>query len=139
MANEALKDAVKGIIAAGKEGRLDDAYHGYRKLFDSPDFSTYRPEDQRQVLRLMIHAKGPQTQNSSAAKIEAHRSAITPLRLLVDMYAEPVDYEMLGMCHVMIEDFPSADAAFRAGLNIERERNPGSDLCGAFMKRISFL
>lgn len=139
MANEALKDAVKSIITLGKEGRLDEAYQGYKKLFDSSDFSTYRPEDQRQVLRLMIHAKGPHTQNQSAAKVEAHRSAIVPLKLLVDMYAEPSDYEMLGICHVMVEDFRSADAAFRAGLNIERERNPGSDLCGAFMKRISFL
>ncbi|WP_437597157.1 hypothetical protein [Sorangium sp. So ce590] len=33
----------------------------------------------------------------------------------------------------------SADKIFRAGLKIERERNPQSDLCGTLMKRISLL
>jgi hypothetical protein len=46
---------------------------------------------------------------------------------------------MLGICYVITGDHQSADKAFRAGLTLERERNPQSDLCGALMKRISLL
>ena len=58
MANEALVQAVKSIMKLGKEGKVDEAYQGYNSLFESPDFETFRPEDQRQALRLMINAKG---------------------------------------------------------------------------------
>jgi hypothetical protein len=138
MANEVLRQAVKGIMALGKEGKLDEAYAGYKALFESPDFGSYKLEDQRQALKLMILAKGA-PDKATPAVIEAHRAAIAPLQALVDSYNEPSDYELLGLCHIVAGDEYSADVAFRAGLTIERVRNPGSDLCGALMKRIAAL
>jgi hypothetical protein len=138
MANEALVSAVKSIVAEARAGNLDGAYAGYQKLFASPAFAGYDAQDQRQALRLMVHAKGlpdPPT----PAMVEAHRAAVGPLNELVSRHDEPADYEMLGMCHVAVGDEARAGSVFRAGLAIERKRNAQSDLCGAFMKRISML
>ena len=138
MANEELVQTVKKIHGLARGGNLDEAYAAYRELFSSPTFHTYRPEDQRQALRLMVHAKGVPSR-ASAAMIEAHRAALGPLTELVSSHREPADHEMLGICHVLLGNEDSAAAIFRAGLAIERERSPQSDLCGAFMKRISAL
>ena len=119
-------------------GDLDAAYAGYRALFASPAFVGYEPQDQRQALRLMVHAKGAPPK-PTPAMVEAHRAALEPLRKLVAAHGEPADYEMLGMCHLMLGDEAGAASTFRAGLAIERERNAQSDLCGAFMRRISML
>jgi hypothetical protein len=138
MADKTLVDAVKAIVANARAGNLDDAYSGYRKLFSSPKFSKYEPNDQRQALRLMIHAKGVPSPPSKPM-LAAHRVAIAPLTALVAQHGEPGDHEMLGMCHVVTGDEQSAAAIFRAGLAIERERNAQSDLCGTLMKRVSML
>ena len=138
MANDALVAAVKRIVAVSRGGNLDEAYSGYRDLFSSPDFPTYRPEDQRQALRLMILAKhAPRV--PTASMIEAHRAAVPALTELVSTYQEPADHEMLGICHVALGNADSASSIFRAGLALERERNPSSDLCGELMKRISLI
>ena len=138
MANEQLVQAVKRIVTLAKAGSLDDAYAGYRELFSSPAFLSYRPEDQRQALKLMILAKGAPRERSSAM-IEAHRSALPALNELVAAYQDAGDYEMLGVCHVILGNEEGAGAIFRAALAIERERNAGSDLCGSLMKRVSEL
>ena len=138
MANEELVSAVKRIVGLAKSGDLDAAYVGYRDLFSSPAFPSYRPEDQRQALRLMVLAKGSPSKHSPA-KIDAHKSAIPPLTALVDTFKEPSDHELLGICLVILGDEDRAREIFRTGLALEREHNAQSDLCGAFMKRISFL
>jgi hypothetical protein len=138
VANEALINAVKEIVALAKNGDADAAYAGYRSLFGSPEFSTYRPEDQRQALKLMVLAKGvPET--PTPAMLEAHRAALGPLTELVSAHGEPADHELLGVCHVVLGNEESASNIFKAGLVIERERDPGSVLCGALMKRVSML
>lgn len=138
MANEELVAAVKRIAGLARSGNVEEAYAGYRDLFASAPFLTYRPEDQRQALRLMILAKHA-PHKPSATVIDAHRAAVPALTELVSLLHEPGDHEMLGICHVLLGNEDSASTIFRAGLNIERERNPGSDLCGDLMKRISFL
>jgi hypothetical protein len=138
MANPELVAAVKRIAAVARTGELDQAYNGYRDLFASEAFLTYRPEDQRQALRLMILAKNaPRT--PTAPMKEAHRAAVAALNELVSVQEEPADYEMLGICHVVLGNEDSASTIFRRGLALERERNPTSDLCGELLKRISFL
>jgi hypothetical protein len=138
MASEALVASVKAIVGKARAGNLDEAYAGYRALFASPAFKAYEPQDQRQALKIMIHAKGmPGT--PTPAMVEAHRAAIEPLTDLVSKHEEPADYEMLGMCHVALGNEAGAMAVFKAGLTIERERNAQSDLCGALMKRVSML
>lgn len=138
MSKEELVSSVKRIVTVARSGDLDGAYLGYRDLFSAPWFAEQRPEDQQQALRLMILAKNaPRT--PSPIMIEAHRAAVPALTELVSTYQEPADHEMLGVCHVVLGNAESASTIFRAGLAIERERNPSSDLCGELMKRISLI
>lgn len=138
MANDALIESVKAILARAKEGGADAAYEGYRELFASAAFAGYRAEDQRQALRLMVMMKGAPNP-PSATMTEAHRAALGLLTALVSGHAEPADHELLGVCHVVLGDESSAGAVFRAGLALERERDPQSKLCGALMKRVSMV
>lgn len=138
MTKDDLVKQVKVIVALAREGKLDQAYEGYRALFSDPGFLGQRPEDQRQALKLMVHAKVA-VREPTPAMIAAHRAAVMPLTELVSNYGEPVDHELLGTCHVMLGNHESASAIYRAGLAVERERNPGSDLCGELMKKISLI
>ena len=138
MANDALVQSIKEIVARAKEGDLDGSYRGYRELFASADFETYRVEDQRQTLKLMILKKGAPV-TPTGAFVEAHRAALERLTALVSTANEPADYELLGICHVVVGNEESASNIFKAALAIERERDPSSPLCGALMKRVSML
>lgn len=138
MANEALVQRVKAIVALARSGDADGAYRGYKELFSSAEFGGFAPEDQRQALKLMILAKGA-PQIPSPTVVDAHRAAIAPLVALVGAHREPADHELLGMAHQVVGDDESAATIFRAGLALERERNPQSDLCGSLMKRVSLI
>jgi hypothetical protein len=138
MTKEEMVSRVKQVVALVKDGKLDDAYGAYRALFAEPGFTKNRPEDQRQALKLMIHARNAPPK-PTPAMVEAHRAAIAPLTELVSTLEEPADYEMLGMCHEMMGNAESASNMYRAGLKIERERSPSSDLCGALMRRVSLI
>jgi hypothetical protein len=138
MTKDELVQHVKKIVGLVKEAKLDDAYQSYRALFADTGFVKNRPEDQRQALKLMIHARGAPSR-PTPTMVEAHRAAIAPLTELVSTQSEPADYEMLGMCHEMMGNAESASAMYRAGLQIERERSPQSDLCGALMRRVSLI
>jgi hypothetical protein len=138
MPSPELVTAIKGIVANARAGDLEAAYKGYRGLFSSAAFGAYEPHDQRQALRLMVHAKGV-PDPPTPAMVEAHRAALALLAQLVKAHNEPADHEMLGMCHVATGDEKTAAVVFRAGLALERERNAQSDLCGALMKRVSML
>jgi hypothetical protein len=71
--------------------------------------------------------------------LEAHTAARGILTGLVSTHAEPSDHELLGICHVVLGDEASASSVFKAGLAIERVRDPSSKLCGTLMKRVSML
>lgn len=137
MANEVLVKSIKDIAAASKAGDTEGAYEGYHSLFASDAFSSYRVEDQRQALRLMILAKGlPKSPSTAMGK--AYASAMACLTRMLPL-GEAADYEMLGMCQVMLGDQSGASETFKAGLAIERERDPQSKLCGTLMKRVSMV
>jgi len=136
MSKEELVQTIKKIVSLTRSGAWDEAYEGYRELFSSPTFSSRRQEDQRQALRLMIHAKGA-PEKPTKAMVEAHKCAIEPLKAIVAALNDPADYEMLGMCLVLAGDSAAAAESFRTGLTLERQRNAGSDLCGELMKRLS--
>lgn len=137
MSKEALVNAVKQISAQSRAGDLEGAYDGYARLFGSAEFSANKPEDQRVALRLLILAKR-QGQPTSRL-IEAHRAAIPALTELVSTLNEPEDYEMLGICHLLIGNEQAASNMFRQGLTLERTRNPASDLCGRLMTRVAAI
>ncbi len=138
MANEALVRSIKEIIGRAKNGDAGGAYDGYRELFASPEFAGYRVEAQRQALQLMVLMKGA-PKPATPAMVKAHSAARHLLTALVAAHAEPSDHELLGICHVVMGDEASASVAFRAGLAIERVRDPQSKLCGALMKRVSMV
>ena len=136
VANEALARSIKDIIARAKNGDTDGAYDGYRELFASSEFAAYRVEDQRQALQLMVLMKGA-PKPATPAMVKAHSAARNLLRAMASSHGEASDHELLGICHVVLGDEASASQAFRAGLAIERARDPQSKLCGALMKRVS--
>ena len=137
MANEALVAAIKDIMGLAKAGKTDEAYAAYAELFGSPAFAEYRPEDQRQALKLMVLAKGIPFPVIPPAIVAAHKVAQTRLLALVEAHKEPADYEMLGMCQVRTGDEPAAAITFKTGLDLERERDPQSKLCGTLMKLVA--
>jgi hypothetical protein len=138
MTKDDLVKRIKVIVAQLRDQKLDDAYAGYNALFSDPEFMALRPEEQRQALKLMVHAK-VQVRSPTPAMIEAHRAALMPLTELVSVHGEPGDHELLGTAHALLGNTQSADRIYRAGLALERERNPSSDLCGELMKKISLL
>jgi hypothetical protein len=137
VANEALVNSIKQIMALSKSGDADGANALYAQLFSSPEFVTYRPEDQRQALKLFVLAK--RTGALPPSSVETHRAALPALTSLVAAHTEPADYEMLGICQVVTGDETSASTNFRAGLDIERAKDPDSDLCGRLMKHVSSI
>jgi len=137
MSKEALVGAVKEIVTLARSGDAEGSFDGYKALFTRPDFTANRPEDMRQALKLLILAK--RTGPKSEKLIEAHRAAIAPLTDMVSKHNEPEDYEMLGICHLLIGNEKAAANMFQEGLTLERAKNAGSDLCGRLMTRVSSL
>jgi len=138
MSRDELVALLKHAVGFARAGKHDECFAAYQTLFSTPGFMQNRPEDQRQALRLMVHAKPP-AGAASAAMLDAHRAALMPLTELVSIYDEPADYEMLGMCHLLIGNVDAASRMYRAGLSIERAKNPASDLCGTLMRRVAEL
>lgn len=137
MSKEALVQAVKQIMAQARAGDVEASLEGYAKLYTSAEFGANRPEDQRQALKLLILAK--RQGQPSERLVEAHRAAVLPLTELVSTHSEPEDYEMLGLCHLLLGNEDAASNLFRKGLSLERERSPASDLCGRLMTRVAAL
>ena len=137
MSKDALVAAVKQIMAQSRAGDVEGSYDAYAQLFAMPEFISNRPEDQRVPLKLLILAK--RQGQPSAKLIEAHRAAIPALTELVSTVNEPEDYEMLGICHLLIGNDQAASNMFRQGLTLERAKNPASDLCGRLMTRVAAI
>lgn len=137
MPNEVLVAKLKHIVGLARSGDVDGSHEGYRELFSSPDFLTYKPDDQRQVLKLLILQK--RTGQPPESLKTAMSAALVPLTELVSLHGDAGDFEMLGLCHLMNGNEAGAANLFREGLRIERDANPQSDLCGRLMTRISAL
>src|SRR3954470_1700582 len=127
MSKEALVNAVKQAMSQSRAGDVEGSYDSYAKLYSTPEFGANKPEDQRQALKLLILAK--RHGQASPKLIEAHRAAVPALPQLVSTWEEPEDYEMLGLCHLLIGNDGAASNMFRQGLTLERARNAASDLC----------
>jgi hypothetical protein len=136
MPNEELVATVKKIVTARREGKEEEAWNGFRDLFAAPAFPKYEPAEQRQALKLMIDRKlAPHMPKPWV--IEAHRAALGPLTELVSAHNDPADYELLGICHVVVGNEQAAGNIFRTGLKLERDRDPQSTLCGSLMKWVA--
>ena len=137
MSKEALVNAVKQIMAQRAGATSKGRTTATASSMATPEFAENKPEDQRQALKLLILAK--RQGQPSPKLVEAHRSAIPALTELVSTLNEPEDYEMLGICHLLIGNEQAASNMFRQGLTLERARNAASDLCGRLMTRVAAL
>ena len=135
-ANPDLVASIKKIVQLAKRGKAEEAYECYAELFASEAFATYQPEHQRQTLKLLV-LKSPAAVTDNVKK--AHRAAAARLRGLIASHGHAADYEMLGICQLLLEDQSSASATFASGLELERNRDPSSELCGSLMRRVAAL
>lgn len=125
---------MRRIIALGKSGDADNAYREYANLFLGAAFEDNKIEDRRLALRLLVLGKTP-TQPSEPL-LDALRAALPRLQTLVGTSKEPGDFEMLGVCNVLLSNKAAAKEAFAAGLEIEKGRNTSSDLHTNLTRRL---
>lgn len=135
--NEALIAALKKIVKLSKAGRAGEAYQEYATLFTSDTFAGYRAEEQRQALKLMVLSKAHPAEKDKV--LAAHKAAITRLKALLEAAPDAADHELLGVAQLYLGDDKAARAAFEAGLEIERSKNPQSDLVQSLTRRVSQL
>lgn len=133
MATEALVTRVKEILALAKAGKQDEAYAAYKDLFLSAEFASYPHDERRHAIKLVVNVKVPPNR-PAPSMVTAYKSAMTPLKKMVEDQSEPQDHELLGICYVVAGDEKKAAEHFRLGLQLERAKNPQSDLCGSLMK-----
>lgn len=123
-------------MALLKGGKQDDGHAAYTALYTGPMFASCPEAEQRQVLKFMIHAKGLPTFPTPPI-VAAHKAAMAPLKAMIAASNDPQDYELLGLCQVRAGDEAGARATFQKGLDLERARDPQSNLCGQLMKWVA--
>src|SRR5206468_11532571 len=124
---------LRRIFNAARSGRTEVAYGKLTELLSSTAFAAYDPDDQREALRLIAHAKDPPKKE---VVLGAHRVALEHLRRLAETLAEPADYEMLGLTYDRLDDADAARAAFERALELEGARNGESALSRSLTKRL---
>jgi hypothetical protein len=134
--NETLVAALKKIVTLSKAGRAAEAYQEYANLFSSSAFAEYDADDQRQALKLMVLAKSHPAEDAVAS---AHKAALPRIKALVEGSKDPRpgDHELLGVTYLFLGDGKAANATFQAGLDLERAKNPQSELVATLAKRVS--
>lgn len=133
MKNVELAKALRLIFNTARSGRTEYAYGKLAELFSSAAFAGYEPDEQRQALRLMVHARNPPKEEFVLA---ANRAALGHLKKLAEAFFEPADYEMLGITNLRLDDTSAANAAFEKALELERARNAESELTKSLTRRL---
>ncbi len=135
--NAELVTTLKEIRAMAKDGRVAESYRQLGMLIGTAAFAACRADDRRRALRLLVFAKPQST--ALEDRVQAHNAAVPALQLLVVEHHDPADYEMLGMAYVALGEPEKATEIWKRALELERGRNPGSDLCGSLMRRVSAI
>lgn len=112
-------------------------FREYAALFASPSFVTRPPEEQRDALKEMVFGKASPSPTDEMRA--AHRAAVPALQALVVLHRDPADYEMLGLAYVASDEPEKGNEMFKKALELERARDPASELCGSLMRRVSQL
>jgi hypothetical protein len=134
MKNVELATTLRLIFITARSGRTEYAYGKLAELFSSAAFAEYQPDEQREALRLMVHARNPPKEEFVLA---ANRAALGHLKKLAETLAEPADYEMLGLTNLRLDDNGAANVAFEKALELERARNAESELERSLTKRLA--
>jgi hypothetical protein len=130
-----LASALKKIVELSRAGRQEEAFGECTALLESSAFTGYSPGDQRHALGLVLVLERP-AQPSEALR-RAHVSARTRARALVERFGDSADYELMGLCQLALDESAEATETFRKGLELERVRNPRSELCARLASRVS--
>ncbi len=115
------------IIELSTEGRHDDAFRECAALLERTKFVTYDQGEQRKALKVLLAMTGPQT--PSYVLRRAYRAGRDRAKTLAQKSTDPLDYELLGLCQLAIDESAAAGETFRQALELERSRNPESELC----------
>jgi hypothetical protein len=125
------------IVELANAGSIVDACQECAALFKSPLFVDCSLEDQRQALTLLrVLSK---TATPSETLQEALRVARDRAAGLAERTRDPADYELLGLCHVSLDEPTAALESFRRGLELEQSRSTESELCARLAKHIGGL
>ncbi len=135
--NLELVTTLKEFRAMAKDGRVAESFRQLGMLYGTAAFAACRAEDRRRALRLLMFGKAQEVARED--RTTAHHAAVPALQLLVVEHHDPADYEMLGMAYVALGEPAKATEIFKKALDLERARNPASDLCGNLMRRVSAL
>ena len=133
MKSPELAKTLRLVFNTARSGRTEYAYGKLADLFTSAAFAEHEPDEQRQALRLLAHARNPPKEEFVLA---ANRAAVGHLKRLAETLAEPADYEMLGLTNLRLDDTGAANAAFEKALELERARNAESELARSLTKRL---
>jgi hypothetical protein len=135
--NDAPAGVLGKIVEFANAGSIVDACQECAALLESPLFVDCSLEDQRQALTLLrVLSK---TAAPSEALQAAHRVARDRAAGLVERTRDPADYELLGLCHVSLDEHSDALESFRKGLELEQSRNTESELCARLARHIGGL
>jgi hypothetical protein len=135
--NTELVTTLKEIRSMAKDGRVAESFRQLSVLYNTAAFAACRADDRRRALRMLVFGK-PHVA-AAEDRLKAHQAAVAALQLLVVEHHEPSDYEMLGMAYAALGEPMKATEIWKKALDIERGRDPGSELCGNLMRRVSAL
>ena len=130
-----LASALKKIVELSRAGRQEESFSECAALLESSAFAGYSPADQRHALGLVLVLERPA--RPSDALRRAHVSARSRARALVERLGDSADYELMGLCQLALDESAEAADTFRKGLELERVRNPRSELCARLASRVS--
>lgn len=120
-----------------KDGRIAESFRQLGLLFSAAGFAACRAEDRRRALRMLVTAKPHKS--AQEERRGAHLAAVPALQLLIVEHHDPADYEMLGAAYVELGEPEKATDVWKKALDLERARDPGSELCGNLMRRVSSI
>jgi hypothetical protein len=130
-----LASALKKIVELSRAGRREESFVECAALLESSAFGGYSPGDQRHALGLVLVLERPA--GPSDALRRAHVAARSRARALVERFSDSADYELMGLCQLALDESAEAAETFRKGLELERARNPRSELCARLASRVS--
>jgi hypothetical protein len=130
-----LAPSLKKALELGKLGQLSEAFLECALVLEGAAFPGHPPMEQRHALRLLFVLERP-TAPSDAVR-RAQRAGKRRASALVEQFGDPADYELLGLCQAALEEPTAAAESFKKGLELERARNPNSDLCARLTKHAS--
>jgi hypothetical protein len=135
---EELPVALKRMADVAKAGRHDEAFRECGLLLESPKFKDSSTNEQRNALRLLLAFDKPTKLGVPLEPMRrAYRLGRDHARVLVDRFADPADYELMGLFQLALDEAGAARETFRKGLELERDRSPESELCARLMRHAS--